>query len=120
MFWKRMTATAGWAGLVAGTVGAVIVWVLSEDVTGAIGIGGQGGAFVAAGVAFVLDILVSIAVSLATQPKEASQLRGLVYSLTPKQDFHDPRESDLAWWEQPTKLAGVGLVLVIALNLLFL
>ncbi|HET9860306.1 MAG TPA: sodium:solute symporter family protein [Nocardioidaceae bacterium] len=120
MFWKRMTATAGWAGLVAGTAGAVLVWVLSEDVLGVIGIGAQGGAFVAAAVAFVVDIIVSVAVSMATRPKEESSLRGLVYSLTPKDDFHDPDQRDLAWWQQPTKLAGIALVLVIALNLAFL
>jgi solute:Na+ symporter, SSS family len=120
MFWKRMTATAGWAGLVAGTGAAVFVWILSEDVTGVIGIGEQGGAFVAAGAAFVVDVLVSVAVSMATRPREESDLRGLVYSLTPKKDFHDPRESDLAWWQQPTKLAGLALVMVIALNIIFL
>lgn len=115
-----MTATAGWAGLVAGTGAAVFVWILSEDVTGVIGIGEQGGAFVAAGAAFVVDVLVSVAVSMATRPREESDLRGLVYSLTPKKDFHDPRESDLAWWQQPTKLAGLALVMVIALNIIFL
>ena len=120
MFWKRMTATAGWAGLVAGTAGAVLVWVLSEDVLGVIPIGEQGGAFVAAGVAFVADIIVSVVVSLATRPKEASELRGLVYSLTPKKDFHDPDEGRLSWWQQPTKLAGVALIMVIALNFVFL
>ncbi|HJR40062.1 MAG TPA: sodium:solute symporter family protein [Nocardioidaceae bacterium] len=120
MFWKRMTPTAGWAGLVAGTAAAVLVWVLSEDVLGVIGIGAQGGAFVAAGAAFVVDIIVSVAVSMATRPKEESLLRGLVYSLTPKDDFHDPDERNLSWWQQPTKLAGVALVLVIALNLAFL
>jgi len=120
MFWKRMTATAGWVGLVAGTGGAVLVWILSEDVLGVIGIGGQGGAFVAAAVAFLLDIAVSVVVSLVTRPKEESELRGFVYSLTPKKDFHDPDEPDLSWWQQPTKLAGVALVMVIGLNLLFL
>ena len=34
MFWKRMTPTAGWMGLVAGTVSAVLVAVLSEDAFG--------------------------------------------------------------------------------------
>jgi solute:Na+ symporter, SSS family len=120
MFWKRMSATAGWAGLVAGTGSAVFVWILSEDVTGVIPIGEQGGAFVAAAVAFVVDILVSVVVSLATRPREESELRGLVYSMTPKEDFHDPRDSDLAWYQQPTKLAGISLVMVIVLNLIFL
>jgi SSS family solute:Na+ symporter len=35
MFWRRMTATAGWAGLVSGTLAAVVVAVLSEDSLGA-------------------------------------------------------------------------------------
>ena len=119
MFWKRMTATAGWAGLVSGTAAAIFVWMLSGDVLGVIGIEGQGGAFVAAGAAFVVDIIVSVAVSMAGTAKDEDDLRGLVYSLTPKQDFHDPSEPDLGWWQQPTKLAGIALVMVIALNLLF-
>ena len=124
MFWKRMTATAGWTGLVSGTAAAVLVGILSEDAlgglsTGALSLSGQGASFVAAGAAFVVDILVSVAVSSVTAPKEEADLRGLVYSLTPKEDFHDPDETDLAWFQQPTKLAGIALGLVIVLNIIF-
>jgi SSS family solute:Na+ symporter len=124
MFWKRMTPTAGWVGLVAGTGAAVLVAVLSQDTLGPLSIGvlpltGQGASFAAAGAAFVVDIAVSIAVSLATAPKPESQLRGLVYSMTPKSDFHDEHEGELAWYQQPTKLAAIGLVSVIALNVMF-
>src|SRR4029450_916137 len=34
MFWKRMTPTAGWTGLVSGTLAAVGVALLSEDAFG--------------------------------------------------------------------------------------
>src|SRR5690348_2998920 len=34
MFWKRMTPTAGWTGLVSGTLAAVLVGVLSKDALG--------------------------------------------------------------------------------------
>lgn len=124
MFWKRMTPTAGWVGLVSGTGAAVLVGVLSEDTLGGLSIGvlglsGQGASFVAAGAAFVVDVVVSVAVSLATSPKPDAELRGLVYSLTPKSDFHDEDQGQLAWFQQPTKLAGVGLVAVVALNVLF-
>jgi SSS family solute:Na+ symporter len=119
MFWKRMTATAGWVGLVSGTLAAVAFWLLSADVWGVVSIGGQGGAFVAAGLAFVVDVLVSVAVSAATRPKADEALRGLVYSLTPKRDFRDLGERGLSWYQQPTKLAGVGLVAVVVLNVLF-
>jgi SSS family solute:Na+ symporter len=124
MFWKRMTPTAGWVGLVSGTGAAVLVGVLSEDTLGGLsmgvlGLSGQGASFVAAGAAFVVDIVVSVAVSMVTSPKPESELRGLVYSLTPKSDFHDEGQGRLAWFEQPTKLAGIGLVAVVALNILF-
>ena len=118
MFWNRMTAAAGWSGLVAGTAAAVTIWVLSEDVLGVIGIGEQGGAFVAAGAAFVVDVVVSVLVSLRTTAKPESELEGLVYSRTRRVDEHESVVA-LPWFQQPTKLAGVALVLVIALNILF-
>ena len=39
MFWKRMTATAGWVGLSAGTLSAVTVAFLSEDAFGSASLG---------------------------------------------------------------------------------
>ena len=86
---------------------------------GVIGLQGQGASFVAAGVAFGVDILVSIIVTMFTRPREESELRGLVWSLTPRSDFHDENEGDLAWWQVPNKLAGVALVMVVALNIIF-
>ncbi len=122
MFWKRMTATAGWTGLVSGTLAAVLVAFLSEDAfgsasTGALHVGGQGASFIAAGAAFVVDILVSVAVTMVTRPRVESELRGLVYSLTPKEDLLDDHADH--WWLAPTKLAGVSLVMVIILNVIF-
>jgi SSS family solute:Na+ symporter len=122
MFWKRMTAAAGWTGLVAGTAAAVLVAFLSEDTfgsasNGVLHVSGQGAAFVAAGAAFVVDVAVSYVVTLMTQPRKESELRGLVYSLTPKEDLLDTHAGH--WYTSPTKLAGVSLVMVIVLNLLF-
>jgi solute:Na+ symporter, SSS family len=122
MFWKRMTAAAGWTGLVAGTAAAVAVAFLSEDAfgsasTGVLHLSGQGASFVAAGAAFVIDILVSVVVTMVTQPRVESELRGLVYSLTPKEDLLDEHAGH--WYTSPTKLAGISLVMVIILNLLF-
>jgi solute:Na+ symporter, SSS family len=124
MFWKRMSATAGWVGLVSGTAAAVLLAIVSTDVLGGlsqgwIGLTGQGASFAAAGAAFVVDIVVSVAVTMVTRPREESELRGLVYSLTPKEDFHDASEGVLAWYQQPTKLAGIGAVIVIILNIIF-
>jgi SSS family solute:Na+ symporter len=122
MFWKRMTAAAGWIGLVLGTLAAVAVAFLSEDAfgsasTGALHIGGQGASFVAAGAAFVVDVVASVIITQMTAPRAESELRGLVYSLTPKEDIQDEHADH--WWLAPTKLAGVSLVMVIVLNVLF-
>ncbi len=124
MFWKKMTPAAGWIGLVSGTLAAVVVAVLSEDALGpwsigVIGLGGQGASFAAAGAAFVVDIVVSVAVSRMTAPKPVEQLVGLVWSETPRESMRDPDEATASWYQSPTKLAGIALVLVIGLNLLF-
>ncbi len=124
MFWKKMTPAAGWVGLVSGTLAAIIVAVLSEDALGpvsqgVIGLSGQGASFAAAGAAFVVDIIVSVAVSRVTAPKPVEQLAGLVWSETPRESLRDPDEATASWYQSPTKLAGIALVLVIALNLLF-
>ncbi|MDE9367848.1 sodium:solute symporter family protein [Luteipulveratus sp. YIM 133132] len=124
MFWKRMSPTAGWAGLVSGTAAAVVVALLSKDSlgdlsTGALNLSGQGASFAAAGAAFVVDVVVSVVVSLVTRPKPEKELRGLVYSLTPKEDFEDDESRSLPWYQSPVKLAGIGLVLVIILNVIF-
>jgi solute:Na+ symporter, SSS family len=118
MFWKRMTPTAGWVGLVTGTASAVTIFILSE--TDVIDMPGQGASFLAAGVAFVADIVVSVLVSLVTQPKPESELRGLVYSLTPKEDRTEQAVGDEAVWYRSTPLlAGVAAVLVVVLNIVF-
>ena len=124
MFWKRMTATAGWVGLVFGTLAAVLVAFLAEGTLGGLSVGvlplsGQGASFVAAGAAFVVDIVLSIVVSLVTKPKQASELKGLVYSETPKEDLVDANEAARPWYQRTLPLAGVALGMVIILNLAF-
>jgi SSS family solute:Na+ symporter len=117
MFWKRMTPTAGWVGLVSGTVAAVTVDRLVA--AGVLDLPGQGGAFVAAGTAFVVDIAVSVAVSMVTAPKPVAELAGLVYSETPKEQRTDPEAHLLPWYRTPTTMATISLVMVTALNIIF-
>ena len=124
MFWKRMTATAGWVGLSSGTLSAVLVAFLSEDAFGSasqgvIPLSGQGASFVAASTAFVVDIVLSVVVSLVTTPKPVSELKGLVYSETPKEDLVDPEEATLPWYQRTMPLAGIALVMVLVLNFAF-
>ncbi len=118
MFWKRMSAAAGWIGLVSGTLAAVLVFVLAE--TGAVDLPGQGASFVGAGAAFAVDIVVSVVVTAFTRPVPEERLVGLVYSLTPKESRrHSATGADAGWYRSPV-LLGVGvLVLTLVLNIVF-
>jgi SSS family solute:Na+ symporter len=117
MFWRRMTATAGWVGLVAGTLSAVFVFILSK--VGVIDLPGQGMPFLAATAAFIVDIVVSVLVSIVTAPKPREELVGFVYSETKVPIFSDPADAGKAWYLKPVPLAALMLVFVIILNAVF-
>ena len=122
MFWKRMTAHAGWSSLVAGTASAVIYWYVSQftDTTAAVfNLPGQGTAFVAASLAFVTAVIVAIIVSMFTAPKPSEELVGFVYSETPKDVRTDSTEAAMPWYRQTVPLGVLCMVLVIALNIIF-
>lgn len=122
MFWKRMTPTAGWTGLVAGTGVAIIYWVIATfggtDI-GFFNLPGQGTAFVAASLAFVVDIIVSIIVSLVTKPKPDHELVGFVKSVTPKENLTDQAEASLPWFRRTVPLGLLCLAMVLVLNIVF-
>ncbi|GAA4941688.1 sodium:solute symporter family protein [Streptomonospora halophila] len=118
MYWKRMTPHAGWSGLVSGTAAAVAVFILGE--TGVLGLSAQGASFVGAGAAFVVDIIVSVVVSLFTRPKPDSELVGLVHALTPRESRRPSHTGeDAGWYRRPAVLAAIVLVITIALNFIF-
>jgi SSS family solute:Na+ symporter len=119
MFWKRMTPHAGWSGLVAGTAAAIIFWAFSLGESPLVDLPGQGTAFVAAGLAFVVDILVSVVVTSFTRPKPDEELVGFVKSVTPKAMLEDPKEKELPWYRRTVPLGMLCLGLVIILNLVF-
>ena len=64
--------------------------------------------------AFTINLVVTIGVSLFTEPRPESQLVGLVYSLTPR-----PIETHLSWYQKPATLAVVVLAMLVVLNLVF-
>ncbi|EJF43618.1 sodium:solute symporter family protein [Actinomyces massiliensis] len=117
MFWKRATNHGGWAGLTAGTLAALAVNILNWNHI--VSFPGQGAAFLAAGIAFAVDVVVTVAVSLVTAPRPDSQLKGFVYSLTPASERRDPAAGELAWFRRPVPLALLSGGLVILLNLVF-
>ncbi len=64
--------------------------------------------------AFSACFLLTIVISLFTQPRKAEELRGLVYSLTDK-----PKETEHVWYKRPVTLAVVVLLLTLLLNFVF-
>ncbi|GAB78838.1 solute:Na+ symporter, SSS family [Austwickia chelonae] len=118
LFWKRMTPTAGWVGLVAGTASAIGLFAASKS-GGLFVLPGQGLAFLCASTAFVVDLAVSVLVSLVTRPRPDEELRGLTYSLTPKEDVVDPEEAQLPWYRRTLPMAGLAMGMVVVLNAMF-
>ena len=119
MFWKRMTPTAGWVGLVSGTAAAIVFWALSLGADPVVSLPGQGVAFLAASIAFVTDIVVSLVISTFTTPKPDAELVGFVHSVTPKEQLVDAHETTLPWYRRTVPLGILCLAMVIALNLIF-
>jgi SSS family solute:Na+ symporter len=126
MFWKRTTGHGAFIGLLAGTVAAAIHHGISLAAGAVPGVkGGYFGAhiiyrselgqtFWTAIAAWVTCFVVTIVVSLMTRPRPDEELRGLVYSLTPK-----PSEGNVVWYERPTVIAVIVLAIALALNIIF-
>ena len=123
MFWKRTTSQGAFFGLLSGTLGAAIVHGLSQ----AEGNGpwlsqspihvfssAMAQAFGVAIVAWLSCFLVTIGVSLFTDAKPDSELKGLVYSLTDR-----PKLKDQSWYQSPWGLAVIVMILAIGLNIIF-
>jgi solute:Na+ symporter, SSS family len=121
MFWRRATGHGAFSGLVAGTVAA---W-LTHSLTLAEGKGGMLGIlhtfpstmaqnFWIAIFAWTTCFVVTIGVSLATMPKLAQELEGLVWGLTKL-----PAAEGAAWYARPGTLAWAVGGACVLLNILF-
>jgi solute:Na+ symporter, SSS family len=119
MFWRRMTPWAGLAGLVAGTLGAFVTHELYS--MGHVHFGSaQSANFGGAIVAFVADAVVTIVVSLVTQPKPQHELKGLVWGLPRDEPEDDFVRGDDAWYRKPWLLAAGAVILLVVLNIIFI
>jgi len=126
MFWKRTTGHGAFAGLVTGTVAAMVHHGLTLPIEAHPGIHGgwitvlhqypsdMAQNFYGAIFAFSANFVVAVLVSLCTKPRPESELVGLVHSLTPK-----PPKAHNRWWKSPEALAVAILLCAIALNIFF-
>ena len=129
MFWKRSTGHGAFFGLLGGTLAAAIHHGLTLPQGAAAGI--KGGWLAATPLhtypsemaqnfwtaiwAWSICFFATIVISLLTaRTKTDEDLKGLVYSLTPR-----PKEEHLPFWKTPEGFGVAVLVLAIVLNVVF-
>jgi len=121
MFWRRATGHGAFTGLVLGTLAAAAHQATTAPKGAWIAVlysyrSEMAQNFWTAILSFSVCFVVSVVVSLATQQtKPDEQLRGLVYSLTPR--VKD--EPGLRWYQRPAVLAVIVLTVTLALNFIF-
>ena len=125
MFWRRTTGHGAFWGLVSGTAAAALHYELTSVAGASASLlpklavvhpypSDMAQNFWGAIWAWTVCFVVTIVVSLATSPKPADELRGLVYGLTPHES-----EAGLPFLQRPAALAVVVLVLLAGLNVIF-
>jgi SSS family solute:Na+ symporter len=119
LFWRRMSAWAGFWGLLAGSVAALTSYLLYSAAVFDLG-SPLNASFWNAGIAFTVDAIVSVCVTLVTEPKPAAELEGLVW--TRRFDLNaDSAPADRRWYRSPAllgsgALAGCAICYLIALG----
>ncbi len=127
MFWKRSTGTGAFLGLFGGMGGSAIFHALTIAQGNAPGIKGgylkvlqvfpseMAQNFWLAAFAFTVCFTLTLVISLATsRTKTDAELKGLVYSLTPKiKDDNQP------WILRPAVVGTVLLIVCVILNIIF-
>jgi SSS family solute:Na+ symporter len=128
MFWRRATGHGAFFGLLSGTMGAAMFHGLS--IANGNLPGGIKGAwitdhfhlnsdmaqnFMLAIVAWTSCFVLTIVISLVTaKNKTDEELKGLVYSLTPR-----PKAENEPWYMRPVTLGVLVMIAVVILNILF-
>ncbi|PRY12998.1 SSS family solute:Na+ symporter [Kineococcus rhizosphaerae] len=115
LFWKKLTGSGGFWGLLSGTVSAIVVFVMNQ--VGVLSLSGQGSSFLGGAVATVVAVLVGLVVSRGGTPRPEADLRGLVWTLTPAEVRAVPREA--GWYRSPVVLSVIVLVLAVGGYVLF-
>jgi SSS family solute:Na+ symporter len=129
MFWRRSTGHGAFYGLITGTVCAMIFhgltlpsattapslikggWITAQHTFTS----SMAQNFWMAIFAFVGCFVATVVISLATKAnKTDDELRGLVYSLTPK-----TKDESAAWYARPATLGALVLAGTVVLNVIF-
>jgi SSS family solute:Na+ symporter len=114
MFWKKTSAWGGFWGLLAGVASGAVTFLLFQTsvftVASAIY-----ATFIQAGVAFVVDIVVTLAVTAVTTRPDPAELGDIVYT----RGRAKPEKQHEPWWRRPVLLGSGALLIGLILNVLF-
>lgn len=121
MFWKRATAAAGFMGLLIGIVfsASLFVWVKLHPAALAVVALSPDAKPMAENVyralwAFLVTVVIVVAVSLFTRPKPVEELNGLVYGATVL-----PKEAPVSFYKNEYFWAILAVLIFAGLNILF-
>ena len=114
MFWKRMSAWAGFWSLVLGSLASLVlylgyladVFTFNSDLEES---------FWGAGLAFVVAVAVAVLITQFTPPKPEDELRGLVYGMDSTTSGQVVVAGEKVWWRNPVVLGLIAVVLALAL-----
>jgi SSS family solute:Na+ symporter len=121
MLWKRATPTGGFWGLLLGTLSSIAMWGWVKADPGALSIIAlsSNAKDMAENMyrglwSWLVCVVVTVAVSMATKPMPEKQLEGLVYGCTAI-----PSEEKVPLLQRPMFWAAVVGVIFVALNIIF-
>ncbi|WP_328460352.1 sodium:solute symporter family protein [Actinoplanes sp. NBC_00393] len=115
MFWKRMSAWAGFWSLLLGFLASLTLYILHLTETLHFNSDLEE-SFWGAGLAFVTAVVVALIVTPFTPGKSDDELRGLVYGLGgPTTSGEVIVASEKVWWRNPVLLGFIALALAVLL-----
>jgi solute:Na+ symporter, SSS family len=121
MFWKRATGHGAFWGLLAGTMSAALThgFTVAENKGGWIAKLHEFPSTMAqnywiAIISWSVCLIVTLLISLVTQPKAETELHNLVYGVT---DI--PQEGGAPWYKRPGPLAVIVIAVLIVVNIIF-
>jgi len=127
MFWARTTATGAFFGLLLGTATSAVFHAMTIAVGNVPGVKGgyitqlatfpsdMAQNFWLAAFAFTVCFVLTAGISLATaRTKTNEELKGLVYSLTPKL-----KDEETSWYLKPSVVGIILLICCVILNVIF-
>jgi SSS family solute:Na+ symporter len=121
MLWKRATDAGGFLGLLAGTLSSIGMWAwVKIDPTALRYVALSPNArdmaenMYRALWSWIVCVVVTVAVSYMTKPRQDSELTGLVYGVTTI-----PHETEVPFYQRPVFWAVVISVVFVVLNIIF-